>query len=76
MSLRTGTMILGFFTLFGLLSEIENFLPIRMAANAIAAIAFLIMFMDDAVSRRKLFFFAYMVSQIVTFVYQVFMAQD
>ncbi len=64
-SVRTGAMILGFFTLLGLLQEIENFVPLRLAINGVAAIAFILMLADDTEQKRRLFFYAAMISSIL-----------
>ena len=64
-SVRTGVMLLGALAWVNMLQEIEEFYPIRLAANAAAAIAFLIMVMDDSESKRKLFFWAFFASTLV-----------
>ena len=73
-SVRTGVMILGGLTWLNLLGEIDEFYPIRLAATAVAAIAFLIMIMDDSESKRKLFFWAFIVATSVTYVFTIFLA--
>ena len=46
-TVSTGTMVLGVLTWLSLLQEIDRFEPIRLVANGIAAICFLLMAMDD-----------------------------
>ena len=76
LSVYQGTMILGCFTLLNLLSEIEEFSPLRMAVNAIAAIAFVLMVFKDSEFNRKLFFITYMISSIMMWCLGIYKAFD
>ena len=73
-SVRTGTMIIGFFTLLSLFSEIEHFMPLRLAVNGVAAIAFILMLMDDSEQKRRLFFYAAMISSVLQYCYALYVA--
>ena len=75
-SVRMGVMILGFCGLLNLLSEITDFVPIRLAANAVASIAFILMVSDDTESKRKLFFYSYVASSTVMYCFGLYMAFD
>ena len=65
LSVKTGVFILGIGSLLSLLSEIDEFYPIRFAVNGVAAIAFILMVADDTESKRKIFFYSFMVSSVV-----------
>ena len=56
------------------MSEFDEFIPIRLAANSIMAISFLLMMMDDNGGRRKLFFYCYFFGCIVMYFYGIFQA--
>ena len=75
-SVRTGTMLLGFFTLLGLLNEINEFIPIRLAANGIVSVAFLLMVMDDTEGKRKLFFYCYAICTVIMYFFGIYVANE
>ena len=76
LSIRTGAMILGFFSLLSLLSEVEEFYPLRLAANGVAAVSFVLMIFKDSEFNRKLFFITYMISTLLMFCVGVYMAYE
>ena len=71
-SLRTGAILLGITCWLNMLQEITEFYPIRLAASAIAAIAFLIMMMDDTEGKRKLYFWSFFASTIVMYIFSIY----
>ena len=69
---RTGALILGIFCILGLLQELEEFYPLRMAANGLGAGAFILMILKDSEFRRRLFFYCFTISFIMCFAVGVF----
>ena len=52
MSVRTGAMVLGIFSWIALLSEIEQVVPLRMLANGLVAVTFLMLVLSDTETGR------------------------
>ena len=73
-SVRTGTMVLGVLTLLSLFEELNEFLPLRMAANGVAAVAFVLLVLDDTEFKRKLFYYSYSACQCVIYSYTLYRA--
>ena len=74
-SVATGVKILGVLTILSLLLELQEFHPLRMAANGVAAVAFVLMVLDQSEFKRRLFYYGYAVSEIVVYIYTVARAE-
>ena len=73
-SVSTGSKILGIFAIIGLFAEIEQFYPLRLAANGLCAVSFVLMLLDDSEFKRKLFFYCFVLSGLFQYVFGVYNA--
>ena len=71
-SVKTGTILLGAMAMLGLLQEIEHFYPMRLAANGISTVAFVLMLLDDTDFKRKLFFYCFMLSSLFMYCFGLY----
>ena len=76
LSVRTGTLILGFMALLGLMQEVDDFHAMRAAANGAIAAAFFLLLVKDTETNRKVFFYIYLFGTIVLYLFGVFNAYD
>ena len=74
-SVKAGTILLGVISTLAILDELNEFHPLRLAANGVAAISFLLMLCDDSDFKRKLFYYSYSASQVLIYVYAIFRSQ-
>ena len=63
---------MGIFCILGLLQELEEFYPLRLAANGLGAVAYILMILKDSEFRRRLFFYCFTISFMVCFAFSVF----
>ena len=72
---KTGTYILGFLSILGLFSEIEDFEPARFGANIAIAVNFIVMICLDTEKHRKIFFYNYVLANLILLISTFYMMQ-
>ena len=70
---KTGVYILGFLSILGLFSEIENFEPVRFGANIAIAVNFIVMIIMDTEKHRKIFYYNYIIANLMLLVSTFYM---